>query len=132
MANLRSLPIERGNSHCNSVSEYRLVNDRHELYRRRPFGDEWFRSDWSDGNGKRIFRCADSLVTTRNNSWVFGVGNDFDNAIARTPGSGQSLVHQFLAPIGDTYWVQMQNAPLLQVVRLSQSMTQHPQPIGTT
>jgi len=52
-----------------------------------------------------------SLVTTRNNSWVFGVGNDFDNAIARTPGSGQSLVHQFLAPIGDTYWVQMQNAP---------------------
>jgi hypothetical protein len=52
-----------------------------------------------------------SLVTTRNNSWVFGVGNDFDNAIARTPGSGQSLVHQFLAPIGDTYWVQMRNAP---------------------
>src|SRR6185503_11791453 len=27
-----------------------------------------------------------TLVTTRNNSWVFGVGNDFDNAIARTPG----------------------------------------------
>jgi Domain of unknown function (DUF4082)/Bacterial Ig-like domain/Bacterial Ig domain/SdrD B-like domain len=52
-----------------------------------------------------------SLVTTRNNSWVFGVGNDYDNAIARTPGSGQSLVHQFLASIGDTYWVQMQNAP---------------------
>jgi hypothetical protein len=52
-----------------------------------------------------------SLVTTRNNSWVFGVGNDFDNAIARTPGSGQSLVHQYLPPVGDTYWVQMQNGP---------------------
>jgi len=52
-----------------------------------------------------------SLVTTRNNSWVFGVGNDFDNATARTPGAGQSLVHQYLTPARDTYWVQMQNAP---------------------
>ena len=51
------------------------------------------------------------LVTTRNNSWEFGVGNYFDNAIARTPGAGQSIVHQDLAPVGDTYWVQMQNAP---------------------
>jgi uncharacterized repeat protein (TIGR01451 family) len=51
-----------------------------------------------------------SLVTTRSNSWVFGVGNDYDNAIARTPGSGQKLVHQDLAPINDTYWVQMENA----------------------
>ncbi len=25
-----------------------------------------------------------TLITTRNNSWVFGVGNDFDNAVART------------------------------------------------
>jgi hypothetical protein len=41
---------------------------------------------------------------------VIGVGNDFDNAIARTPGSGQTVVHQYLAPVGDTYWVQMQNA----------------------
>jgi uncharacterized repeat protein (TIGR01451 family) len=51
-----------------------------------------------------------TLVTTRNNSWVFGVGNDYDNAIARTLGSGQKMVHQDLAPINDTYWVQMQNA----------------------
>src|SRR5258708_1084686 len=51
------------------------------------------------------------LVTTRNNSWVFGVGNDFDSAIARTPGTGQSLVHQYLSPGGDTHWVQMQNTP---------------------
>jgi hypothetical protein len=50
------------------------------------------------------------LITTRNGSWVLGVGNDFDNAIARTTGTGQSLVHQYLSPTGDTYWVQMQNA----------------------
>jgi hypothetical protein len=54
---------------------------------------------------------AAKLVTTRNNSWVFGVGNDYDNPIARTPGDGQGLVHQYLTPTGDTYWVQMQNAP---------------------
>ena len=52
-----------------------------------------------------------TLVTTRSNSWVFGVGNDFDNAIARTPGANQTLVHQYLAPVGDTYWVQRQNQP---------------------
>ncbi|MBV8552171.1 MAG: DUF1929 domain-containing protein [Acidobacteriaceae bacterium] len=52
-----------------------------------------------------------SLVTTRNGSWVIGVGNDFDNAIARTPGSGQTVVHQDLTSTGDTYWVQMQNGP---------------------
>ena len=47
-----------------------------------------------------------TLVTTRANSWVFGVGNDFDNAIARTLGPGQTMVHQDLAPVNDTYWVQ--------------------------
>ena len=47
-----------------------------------------------------------TLVTTRNKSWVFGVGNDFDNPAARTLGSGQTLVHQYLAPVGDAYWVQ--------------------------
>jgi uncharacterized protein (TIGR03437 family) len=52
-----------------------------------------------------------SLVTTRNNSWVFGVGNDNTNAIARTPGAGQTVVHQYLAPVQDTFWVQMLNSP---------------------
>ena len=50
-----------------------------------------------------------SLVTTRAGSWVLGVGNDYDDAIERTPGAGQVLVHQYLAPVGDTYWVQRQN-----------------------
>jgi len=47
-----------------------------------------------------------TLVTTRNNSLVFGVGNDWDHAVARTVGPNQALVHQFLAPVDDTYWVQ--------------------------
>jgi len=47
-----------------------------------------------------------TVVTTRANSWVFGVGNDYDNAIARSLGSNQTMVHQDLAPVGDTYWVQ--------------------------
>ena len=52
-----------------------------------------------------------SVVTTRNNSWVFGVGNDWDNAIARTLGPNQTMVHQYLATVNDTYWVQGQAAP---------------------
>src|SRR5665213_537497 len=52
-----------------------------------------------------------SLVSTANNSWVIGVGNDYDNAIARTVGTGQTLLHQYLTPSGDTYWAQMQTGP---------------------
>ena len=55
---------------------------------------------------------AASLISTANNSWVIGVGNDFDKAVTRTAGSGQSLVHQYLTPTGDTYWVQMLNSPI--------------------
>jgi hypothetical protein len=51
-----------------------------------------------------------SLSTTRNNSWVFGVGNDWDNAIARTLGANQTMVHQYLASVGDTYWVQRETS----------------------
>ena len=52
-----------------------------------------------------------SLVTTRNGSWVFGVGNDWDRAVTRTVGASQSVLHQYLATVGDTYWVQQQNSP---------------------
>ncbi len=51
-----------------------------------------------------------ALTTTRDNSWVFGVGNDWDRATARSVGPAQTLVHQFL-PTGDTYWVQRRTAP---------------------
>ena len=61
------------------------------------------------GNGNPGAPIA-QLVTTRNNSWVFGVGDDYDNAISRTLGPSQTLVHQYLATIGDTYWVQRQTS----------------------
>jgi len=51
-----------------------------------------------------------TVTTTRANSWVFAVGDDYDNAIARTVGANQTLVDQYLASVGDTYWVQRQNA----------------------
>jgi hypothetical protein len=51
-----------------------------------------------------------SLTTTQAGSWVWGIGDDWDNAKARTPGSGQTLVDQFLASVGDTYWVQNQTS----------------------
>ena len=47
-----------------------------------------------------------SLVTTRNNSFVLGGGQDWDGATARTLGAGQTLVSQFLGTDGDTFWVQ--------------------------
>jgi hypothetical protein len=52
-----------------------------------------------------------TLVTTRNGSWVFGVGDDWDNAIARTVGADQTMAHQLLSKTNDTYWVQRQNSP---------------------
>src|SRR5262249_11191471 len=48
-----------------------------------------------------------SLTTTRNGSWVWGVGTDTTASTARTAGSGQSLIHQLLATAtAATYWVQ--------------------------
>jgi len=47
-----------------------------------------------------------TLVTTRANSMVFGVGNDYDGAVARVVGAGQSMIAQSLSSVGDTYWVQ--------------------------
>ncbi len=51
-----------------------------------------------------------SLTTTRANSLVIGVGNDWDNAVARTVGANQVIVSQYLATVGDTFWVQRMTA----------------------
>lgn len=51
-----------------------------------------------------------TLTTTRAGSWVWGVGTDWSNPISHAPGPNQTLVDQFLAPAGDTYWVQRQNS----------------------
>jgi hypothetical protein len=52
-----------------------------------------------------------SLVTTRAGSWVWGVGDDWDKAVARAVGAGQTIVDQFLSPSGDTFWVQNRSEP---------------------
>jgi hypothetical protein len=45
-------------------------------------------------------------------NWVFAVGNDWDGAIARTPVSGQTLLHQRIdTQVGDTFWVQSTTTP---------------------
>jgi len=51
-----------------------------------------------------------SLTTTRAGSWVWAVGNDWDNAVSRTTGTGQTSVDEYLTPEGDTLWVQRQTA----------------------
>ena len=52
-----------------------------------------------------------TLVTTRINSLVMGVGEDPTRAAVRTVGSGQTLLHQYLAPDLETYWVQRLSIP---------------------
>jgi hypothetical protein len=48
-----------------------------------------------------------TLVTTQPGSLVYGVGNDWDRAVARTLGANQTMVHQWVeTTAGDTYWVQ--------------------------
>jgi Big-like domain-containing protein/fibronectin type III domain protein/lysyl oxidase len=47
-----------------------------------------------------------SVTTTHDHSLVFGVGNDWDNATARTVGPNQSIESQYLSPSGDTFWTQ--------------------------
>jgi hypothetical protein len=51
-----------------------------------------------------------SLTTTRAGAWVWGVGNDWDKATARTVGTNQTKVDEFLPSVGDTLWVQRQNS----------------------
>jgi hypothetical protein len=48
-----------------------------------------------------------SLTTTQPQSLVFGVGNDWDQAVSRTVGPNQSIDSQFAdTATGDTYWTQ--------------------------
>ncbi|MBO0728095.1 MAG: fibronectin type III domain-containing protein, partial [Acidimicrobiaceae bacterium] len=54
-----------------------------------------------------------TLTTTNPNSLVYGVGNDYDRAIARTAGPNQTVTNQWVdTGNGDTFWVQDQNAPV--------------------
>src|SRR6185295_14489574 len=54
-----------------------------------------------------------SLTTTRAGSLVYGVGNDWNGAVARTLGDSQTKVHEFVnAATGDTFWVQALTNPV--------------------
>jgi hypothetical protein len=51
------------------------------------------------------------VTTTKAGSLVFGVGNDYDNALSRTLGPGQRLIHQWASPTLDTFWMQSTTSP---------------------
>jgi hypothetical protein len=53
-----------------------------------------------------------TLVTTRANSLVIGVGTDWDAARTMMPAAGQVLINSFNTPNGDTYWVQRTSPPV--------------------
>ncbi|WP_426592550.1 galactose oxidase-like domain-containing protein [Cellulomonas sp. McL0617] len=52
-----------------------------------------------------------SLTSTVPGSWVWGVGNDWDRSVARVVGPGQTKVDEYLASVGDTFWVQSRSVP---------------------
>ena len=56
--------------------------------------------------GARTGAPASALTTTKPRSLVFGAGNDWDGAVARTLGPNQTMIHEFLAETVDTFWVQ--------------------------
>lgn len=60
------------------------------------------------GDNARNGAPSASLTTTAANSWVWGVGNDWDNPISRTLGAGQTEENELLTSMGDTLWVQRQ------------------------
>jgi hypothetical protein len=47
-----------------------------------------------------------TVITTRPNSMVLAVGNDWDAPRTMIAGTGQVIVNQFNPTVGDTYWVQ--------------------------
>jgi hypothetical protein len=55
---------------------------------------------------------AVTVTTTKSGGWLWGVGNDWDNAVARVPRSGQAVDHQWVdSSTGDTFWMQYVTAP---------------------
>jgi beta-lactam-binding protein with PASTA domain len=54
-----------------------------------------------------------TVTTTRANAWVFGVGNDWDQATPRVVIAGQAMIHQWVdTGVGDTFWVQSSGAKI--------------------
>src|SRR5262249_10110219 len=53
-----------------------------------------------------------SLTTTQPGSLVYGTGNDWDDAVVRTPAPNQTMVHELATTTRDSYWVQNYGAPI--------------------
>ncbi|MBJ6725747.1 DUF4082 domain-containing protein [Geomesophilobacter sediminis] len=76
-----------------------------------------FRGASSTVNGAAASASAASgaptitLASTRAGSIVWAVGDDWDHAVARTVAAGQVELTEYLAPVGDTFWVQYRSAP---------------------
>lgn len=62
------------------------------------------------GNNATTGAANATVMSTAANAWVWGVGNDWDGATARTVGANQTKVQEMLAPASDTFWVQRQTA----------------------
>jgi PASTA domain len=64
----------------------------------------------SSGNSANNTAPGVSLVTTSANSLVFGVGEDHSHARARTLGTNQVMIHEWVDTAGDdSFWVQARN-----------------------
>ncbi|HMF94852.1 MAG TPA: hypothetical protein VKE96_11180, partial [Vicinamibacterales bacterium] len=53
-----------------------------------------------------------TITTTKANSWVFGVGNDWDNRKALTAAAGSTIIAQSPAGITDTFWSERTTNPV--------------------
>lgn len=66
----------------------------------------------SSAAGSASGSAQTTVTTSRPGAWVFGVGHDWNQAIGRTVGAGQTLRHQWVdTGVGDTFWVQSQQKP---------------------
>jgi hypothetical protein len=65
----------------------------------------------SEAAGAATGAARATVTTTQDGSWIFGVGNDWDGATARTLASTQTMRHQFVdSAHGDTFWSQSTKA----------------------
>jgi hypothetical protein len=60
-----------------------------------------------------------TVTASKTGSVIWGVGNDWDGATSRTVGSNQTMYDQYLASVGDTFWVQYSNG----TATINQSVT---------
>ena len=71
-----------------------------------------------------------TLTTTRANSWVYMVANDWDAVRVMTPAAGQTMVNVFNPPAKDTYWVQRTTVPVTAAGTTTVMGTTYPFPLN--